>query len=81
MQHDNFELVTHCNNSVEDADTLSAATIQDSPPRQRQLSSALDGQALADLKQRAHHNNDRARLAHLELNSAPNAGQWLHPSG
>ena len=60
------------NSNVAEDDRL--PTQLDDPPRQRQLSHALDARTRARLQE----TSDTSRRAHMELTSVENAGQWLH---
>ena len=47
------------------------------PPKQRNLSTALDNHTLHSMKDKFQH-SDVNRLAHIQLTSAESAGRWLH---
>ena len=66
--------LTTYNDNVTDTHRLAAPL--DDPPRQRELSAALDNTTRERLK--TPRTTDPYRQAHLELTSAESAGRWLH---
>lgn len=60
------------------ADSPGNSSNSSKAPSQRALSADIDAHKLQALKDAAAADNDTARIAHLMLTGAPNAGQWIH---